>query len=212
VGFIKITLVSLKIIIVLIVGICIGFLLGRYSLPKISVVDAKKIFRIEDNDIISNWPELNNKQMASYAKISGFDILAPLFGDNNSIIIMKRNIWGTIYRRTNDFMHQTNTGEYYSITEWDSDNKGVYDSVLYNTIDNNGIVTGMVIDLDRDGQPDIKVLSYRDNNGKTIVKEQYNWIDGNWYKRERINGNSMIKDGNKYRKAIKKGRRFMFLD
>jgi hypothetical protein len=206
----RITIITIKVAIAVIAGIVLGYLMGRYSLPKATVVDAKKMYGIKDNEIITNWPELNNSQMAYYVKVNDFNIIAPVVGSTGNIILTTNNMSAQIYNGTDILRRSTKDGKSYDLLEWDYDRKGIYDAILYDTLDNNGKVVGIAIDSDRDGQADIRVITEYDNSEKTYIKQTYYYINDNWYKKERYGQALGVIVNGKWREIIKAKRKFIF--
>jgi sporulation protein YlmC with PRC-barrel domain len=193
------------------VSIIIGYFAGRYHSPNgVRVIDIGKSI-VNGEEI--NWPAIDNLHLAKIVNIGGYSVLSPMLPKelsrtDNTLIIFSNNKKPYIEIDYNMVQVTINPGtpKSYYLAVIDLDRNGVYDSVQYDIFDNNGNVVGKVIDIDRDGQADIKTIRGKKGEPDKI----YYFIDGNWYLRKDTDGSFIVTANGNDRKIIKAGRKFVF--
>lgn len=191
-------------------SIATGYWAGRHQAPT-----SVQLISIDNSFLMGyelNWPSIDNQHLAEAVHIGGYKILSPVLPkditSDNTLMIFGRNNDVNVEIDPNmvQVIMRLGKPDTYHLGVIDLDRKGIYDAVQYDIFDNAGIVIGKVIDIDRDGQADMKL--YRGDGGN--VDNVFFHIDGSWYRRKQIDNNFFVTVGGKERLIKKVGRKFVF--
>lgn len=188
-------------IIGLIIAFGAGTWIGRVSLlkPPTVTVDLIRYFPEEAR----NFPMQPWLHDAQAFHVNDYLLLAPKHADN-------KNLWIFFGKKPK----QISLDEYGigivlamdqadAVSVSDDDHDGIYELLHYAYIDDTGNVRGSIIDVDRDGQPDIKTVFIKRD---PLQLKIYAWLDNQWRQIIKKNNTPGVERDGTW-KAVKKVRR-----